>query len=247
MRSFLGEVAAMRHDQTTSASVEACGGASGGKLMTRRSFLVFGGVAALGLIVCRIGIVNANAETIPTEHYSLGEWVDLTGCYFNELSSEDMAGYSLRVVSAEAMNASEYIARYGVDSSALENVEVKNASIGPDADVVVLEYETRNDSNDEGGIALYYERLIPARKNVAYSYDEQLWLSAEPQMKSGFPGGFGLVKGTSFTTHVPFCYVSNPGYLEKYDRQLRMPVCADRDFELILCNAPTRKIVRVSL
>lgn len=237
----------MRRNQAEDAHAKACGNVLGGKPITRRSFLTFGGAAALGVIACRIGVVNANAETIPTEYYSLGEWVDLTGCFFNELSGEDMAGYSLRVVSAEAMNASEYLNRYAVDSEALEKAEVANVSIGSAADAVVLEYEVRNDSNENGGIALYYERLIPARKNVAYSYDEQLWLSAEPQMKSGFSGGFGLVEGTSFTTHVPFCYVSNPGYLEKYDRQLRMPIGADRDFELILCNAPTRKIVKVSL
>lgn len=237
----------MRRNQTEDARAKARGNAFGGKSITRRSFLALGGAAALGLIASRVGVVNANAETIPTEYYPLGEWADLTGCFFNELSGEDMAGYSLRIVSAEAMNASEYLARYSADPEVPENVEVKNTSIGPDADVVVLEYEVRNDSNENGGIALYNQRLIPARKNVAYSYDEQLWLSTEPQLKSGFSGGFGLVKGTSFVTHIPFCYVSNPGYLEKYDRQLRMPVGADRDFELILCNAPTRKIVRVVL
>ena len=237
----------MRYSQVAGGGAEACRGAFGGKPITRRSFLALGGVAVLGLIACRIEVVNANAETIPTEYYSLGEWVDLTGCFFNELSGEDMAGYSLRVVNAEAMNASEYLARYAVDTEALEKAEVANVSIGSAADVVVLGYEVRNDSNENGGIALYYERLIPARKNVAYSYDEQPWLSAEPQMKSGFSGGFGLAKGTSFATRVPFCYASNPGYLEKYDRQLRIPVGIDRDFELILCNAPTRKIVRVSL
>lgn len=237
----------MRRNRAAGIDSKACFNVPGGRPVTRRTLLGFGGTVALGLIACRIGIVNANAEEIPTEYYSLGEWVDLTGCFFNELSSEDMAGYSLRVANAEAMNASEYLDRYSVDSEVLEDVEVENTSIGPDADVVVLEYEVRNDSNENGGIALYNQRLIPARKNVAYSYDEQLWLSTEPQLKSGFSGGFGLVKGTSFVTHIPFCYVSNPGYLEKYDRQLRMPVGADRDFELILCNAPTRKIVRVSL
>lgn len=237
----------MRRNRATDIDSEACLNVPGGRPVARRTFLGFGGTVALGLIACRIGIVNTNVEEIPTEYYSLGEWVDLTGCFFNELSSEDMAGYSLRVVNAEAMNASEYLDRYIVDSEVLEDVEVENTSIGPDADVVVLEYEVRNDSNENGGIALYNQRLIPARKNVAYSYDEKLWLSTEPQLKSGFSGGFGLVKGTSFVTHIPFCYVSNPGYLEKYDRQLRMPVGADRDFELILCNAPTRKIVRVSL
>lgn len=237
----------MRRNRAADVDIEACEGISRGKPITRRTLLALGGAAALGLIACRIGVVNANAETIPTEYYSLGEWVDLTGCFFNELSSEDMAGYSLRVVSAEAMNASEYLDRYSVDPEVLEDVEVKNTSIGPDADVVVLECEVRNDSNEGGGIALYNQRLIPARKNVAYSYDEQLWLSSEPQLKSGFSGGFGLVEGTSFVTRVPFCYVSNPGYLEKYDRQLRMPVGDDCSFELVLCNAPKRKIVRVAL
>lgn len=237
----------MRRNRAADIDSKACFNVPGGRPVTRRTLLGFGGTVALGLIACRIGIVNANAEEIPTEYYSLGEWVDLTGCFFSELSSEDMTGYSLRVVNAETMNAIEYLDCYSVDSGVLEDVEVKNTSIGSDADVVVLEYEVRNDSNENGGIALYNQRLIPARKNVAYSYDEQLWLSTEPQLKSGFSGGFGLVKGTSFVTHIPFCYVSNPGYLEKYDRQLRMPVGADRDFELILCNAPTRKIVRVSL
>lgn len=237
----------MGHNQVAGGADEGCEGANKSKPITRRSFLALGGMVAFGLIACRIGIVNANAETIPTEYYPQGEWVDLTGCFFNELSGEDMSGYCLRVASAEAMNASEYLARYGVDSEISENVEVENVSIGPDADVVVLEYEVRNDSNEDGGIALYNQRLIPARKNVAYSYDEQLWLSAEPRLKSGFLGGFGLVKGTSFITHVPFCYVSNPGYLEKYDRQLRMPVGDDCSFELILCNAPMRKIVTISL
>lgn len=224
--------------------------------MTRRKAaagIVLALVAAC-LIGVRIWVVNAQAVTVPTAHYQMGEWIDLSGSYFFDLAGEDMEGYSLRINSAEALSYDEYVSRYAKEQPDPEaatrdrSQAVPTVSDDPDQKtIVVLEYEVKNEGNDAGGIGLYQESLIPVRKNDAYKMDRYLWLLAEPQMKDSNVGGIGLKKDTTYTTHVPFAATSHPGYFEKLDRKVLQLIGDDASFQLTLCNAPVRTVVDIEL
>lgn len=211
---------------------------------------------ALSLAVCLVGArivwVNAHGATIPTEHYGMGEWVDLSGGYFDDLHGENMQGYSVRITKAESLSYNEFVAQYAKEipdsldvSAGLDEGKVTTVSDNPDEKTIVsLTYEIKNEGNDAGGIALFRHNLVPSRKNVAYTFNRDLWTSVEPQMKDQI-GGFGLKKDSSYTTHVPFTFVSDPPYFQKFDYEILQPVAGDTSFELTLCNAPVRKIIDV--
>lgn len=209
------------------------------------------------LVVCllgvRIGWVNAHAETVPTEHYGMGEWVDLSGSYLYELQSEDMQGYSIRITHAEELSYNEFVARYAKGSvtpdqaSGDSDQKTVKASDNPDQKtIVLLECEVKNKGNDAGGINVSQYNLVPTRKNVAYTMDRDLWGLVEPQLKDT-RGGFGLKKDSSYTTDIPFTFVSAPPYFQKLNREIVQPVADDSSFEITLCNAPVRKIIDVQL
>lgn len=211
--------------------------------MTSRAKVI--SVAAMVVVLAvavRIGWVNAHAVTIPTEHYAMGEWVDLSGSYYDNLKQEDMAGYSMRVVDAQTVSYEEFLNQYAVDSPP----DDKDLSDDGGDTIILLTYEIKNDSNDGGGIALFRHELIPERKNASYRFDSDLWWLLQPQTKNQ-ASGVALKKGTSYTLQVPFAIVYDPSYLKTYDQAKRTAVGEDRTFELALCNAPVRKIIDVEL
>lgn len=209
----------------------------------RKMILIAACALAFIAVGARIAWVNAQAVVIPAEHYAMGEWVDLSGTYFNEAKSEPKDGYSMRVNSAEAMTIEEYVQRYGKGGEATGSYVAKETDREA---LVVLEYEVKNEGNDQGGIILFQHKLVPERKNGEYGYIDELWWLAEPQMKDA-PGQFSLKKDSTYTTSIPFAIQGKPDYLQKYDHQILLPVGDDSSFELALSNAPVKKIIDIEL
>lgn len=194
------------------------------------------------VLAARIAWVNINAERNSEEHYSMGEWVDLSGTYFENLEWENYDGYFLRVNNAEALSLNEYRSRYGNGEYADVEIEGMN---GDEKSILVVDYDIRNDGNSESGIALIDHSLIPESKNIDYALDYDLWKISEPASEDA-QGEVGILAGTEYVSHVPYTFVSNPPYFQKYDYEIRMPI-TDRKFELVVSNGPVRKIIDIGI
>lgn len=193
-------------------------------------------------LIARIAWVNINAEHFTEEHYSMGEWVDLSGTYFESPDWENYDGYYLRVNNAEILTLDEYRSKYGNGKYANSEIAGMN---GNEKNILVVDYDIRNDDNTEGGIAYLHHSLIPESKNIDYSIDNELWKISEPESEDAL-GTVGILPGTEYTSHVPYTFVSNPPYFQTYDYEIRMPV-TDRKFELIVSNGPVRKIIDIEV
>ena len=195
-------------------------------------------VAAYGM---RVWYVNAHPveAPIPVEHHVMGEWVNLDGTYlFADYQSPE--GYSVRVSKAELLTPNEFIDLYGAEGS-----QHLDSDEGDVKSVVSLEVEIEHVGDGEVGIVLFEQRLIPERKNVAYRYDDELWWMVEPSLKDN-PGMFSLLPDTTYVTHIPFTYTTNPDLMESYDKSPRMEI-ADTSFEYLLSNEPVKTVVDIEL
>lgn len=225
----------------STAAKAAPGSQPGRKPLLKRLALIALVLAAIAVPV-RIAWVNAHAVVVPTEYYDLGEWVDLTGCYFDDARSENMEGYRIRAVQAEAISFGEFKERFDTEDldpgTAFHNDEEKA--------IVLAEFEVENTADEEGGLVLFRYNLVPERRNVAYRFDTNLWDCINPLTRN-MPSAIGVAPYTTADLALPFSYTSDPSYLEAFDREYRMPVGDDDLFEMVLCNAPVRKVLRIPL
>ncbi|MDR0514820.1 MAG: DUF5028 domain-containing protein [Coriobacteriaceae bacterium] len=205
--------------------------------MSRRKLAILAmSVLAAVLIGARIYQVNAEAQPIVAQHYSMGEWVELKGSFLNT-SSESTDGYSVKVKSARLVSYNEYIAEFGLDKSkAMEGFDKKS--------LINIEWEIRNIGNADGGVLVFECKLIPSRKNMYYIPSLSLWQESE-RFVGEYSFGVSIATDSTYTTNIPYkVNILDPvNYTEFIN-----PISADdTSFELIVCNAPVRKVIDVTL
>ena len=209
-----------------------------------RAFSILALVAAIAIGV-RIWSVNQNQLSIPVEHYAMGEWVELNGAFLYD-SQEATQGYSVRITSAEVISSDEYLDRYAPDA------DRSQITIGP-GDVLVLGYDVRNVGNSTGYIDLVMQMVVGSAKNTFYKVDDELWSAAEPPLKDA--PVLILVPDSEYSTHGVVSLTADPDYLEKFDTGTQTYDTStssradirETSFELILTNAPVRKVVDITL
>lgn len=208
-------------------------------MSTRIKVILSIGISLLIIAYCvLVWSVNEKdeASTIPIEHFAMNEWVDLSGSF---LHSEDQTpnGYSIRITNAELLTPSEYIKNYGAKEEATNSEEGQT--------VVCLEYEISHEGDGEVGLVLFEQKLIAASKDLALSYDSELWWKAEPTMKN-MPGTFSLLPDTTFVTHIPFTYTTNPDAFQSYANSPRVEI-SNGSYELLLSYLPVKKVVDIKI
>lgn len=188
-------------------------------------------IMALILIGVRVHLVNEGSLQMETEHYEMGEWVNLDGTILSSRSSENPNGYSLRINSAQIVSYNEYIEEFGLNKTAVKTgLDEKS--------VVVLELEVRNVGNDKGGIPLLPMLLTPDRKNTFYIWNDKLWAENEPNSNDSLY--LAIKRDSEYATHIPFT-------MNNFDDQLtafKAPI-TDSRFTLCVANAPVRKVIDV--
>ncbi len=238
---------------------------------TRALLTVAACTFAVALIGWRIWAINQNQLSIPEEHYTMGEWVDLDGAFLYD-NQENTKGYSLRITGAELMTAPEYIDRFGKDDDAshssteavdaASNVsasETTTAEVGPtstarglsasgeyddDESVLVLHYDVKNQGNDSGYIDMVTQWVMSDKKNRFYRCDYDLWQTAEPVM--GETPVMKLVKDSEHSTAVPFSNTQSRSLFANVNEEKRLRV-TDENVHLVVSNAPVRKIIDIEL
>ncbi|MBY4797894.1 DUF5028 domain-containing protein [Collinsella sp. AGMB00827] len=186
-------------------------------------------------IAFRIWVVNQNQLSIPAEHYGMREWVELDGAFLFDYQ-EQTDGYAIKVTNASVMTAEEYVRAYAGESDVVPQ--------DPTGDVIVLDLSIRNQGNSEGFIDILSQWLLGQRKDRTYQYDYDLWELAEPSMRD--ESGFKLVENSVYETHVPFVNATAPRYLESVSAWRRKPA-DDAYVDLVISNAPVRKMIRIPL
>lgn len=238
---------------------------------TRALITVAACALAAALIGWRIWAINQNQLSIPEEHYTMGEWVDLDGAFLYD-NQENTKGYSLRITGAELMTAPEYIDRFGKDddagSSSTEAVdaasnvsanETTTAEVGPastarglsasgeyddDESVLVLHYDVKNQGNDAGYIDMVTQWVMSDKKNRFYRCDYDLWQTAEPVM--GETPVMKLTMDSEHSTAVPFSNTQSRSLFANVNEEKRLRV-TDESVHLVVSNAPVRKIIDIEL
>lgn len=238
---------------------------------TRALLTVASCALAAALIGWRIWAINQNQLSIPEEHYTMGEWVDLDGAFLYD-NQENTKGYSLRITGAELMTAPEYIDRYGksddAGSSPAEAVdtagnasanETTTAEVQPastarglsasgeyddDESVLVLHYDVKNQGSDSGYIDMVTQWIMSDKKNRFYRCDYDLWQTAEPVM--GETPVMKLVKDSEHSTAVPFSNTQSRSLFANVNEEKRLQV-TDESVHLVVSNAPVRKIIDIEL
>lgn len=237
------------------------------RLSTRALLTVAACALAAALIGWRIWAINQNHLTIPEEHYSVGEWVDLDGAFLYD-NQENTKGYSLRISGAELMTAPEYIDRFGksddADPSSTEAVDTAgNASTSgaedtavaertfntsgefdDDKSVLVLHYDVKNQGNDSGYIDMVTQWVLSDKKNRFYRCDYDLWQTAESVM--GDMPVMKLVKDSEYSTAVPFSNTQSRSLFANVNEEKRLEV-TDESVHLVVSNAPVRKVIDIEL
>lgn len=204
--------------------------------MVRKRIVVIAAVvvilAAAALIGLRVYQVNAGALRIPTEHYQMGEWIDLSDTILDSKTSE-FPGYSIKVDGAKVVSYNEYIEKHGIDKQKVEpGLDEKS--------VIDLEVEVKNVDNDKGGIPLMSLLLIPDRKNGYYIWNDDLWVQSEPNSKDMM--FLALKPNSEYTTHLPYTRNIFDGAKGAFEKPID-----DTHFSLVVANVPTRKVIDVVL
>ncbi len=200
----------------------------------KRFLLAALAVAVACAVGARIYVVNATAVTFPEEHYPMNQWVDLNGAFLHKIS-ESTQGYSIKVKSARLMSYNDYIREFGLDKTKVKEGFDTNS-------VLNLEVEMKNEGNDNGSFFIFAASLIPERKDNYLIFNRFLWQESEPDQDSSALAT-GLLKDTSYTTNIPYeINLGNPGD----NQEVQSPI-TDTSFELIVSNAPVRKIIDIDL
>lgn len=190
-------------------------------------------VVAVLLIAFRVYSVNSKVIKITTEHYQMGEWVDLGGTILSNRESENPEGYSVRVNSVDVISYDDYIQKHGLNKEkAVANLDEKS--------VIDLELEIRNIGNDAGALPLMNMILIPARNNTYFIWNDKLWAENEPNSKDSIV--LATRKDSEYVTHIP--YTRN--IFDDDFTAFKKPI-DDKEFSLVLSNMPTRKVIDIKV
>lgn len=262
----------MRTVHSASNSSQKCPGNNRTRRPSTRALLTVAACAlSAALIGWRIWAINQNQLSIPEEHYTMGEWVDLDGAFLYDYQ-ENTKGYSLRITGAELMTAPEYIDRFGKDDDAgssptkavgtagnISASETTTAEVGPastarglsasgeyddDESVLVLHYDVKNQGNDAGYIDMVTQWVMSDKKNRFYRCDYDLWQIAEPVM--GEMPVMKLVKDSEYSTAIPFSNTQSRSLFANANEEKRLQI-TDESVHLVVSNAPVRKIIDIEL
>ena len=152
----------------------------------------------IGLLVLgwalRVCSVNSDLNLPEKIVYPFGETVPIEKDYF-DYESEDMDGYSVRVLGSELMTAEEFLARY--------NASNRLSELGGSSDYVyAVEVSVTNSYNPytgEKGISLLLYNLVG--KNYILTIDGICFDASNPHM----PGpSFSLQQNACITIVLPF-------------------------------------------
>lgn len=209
-------------------SIAACG-----KILITLACTLF-----IVLIGARVAHVNANALSYPTVHHKMGEWVELDGAFIYERTSENTAGYAVRVSNAELLSYNEYIELYGEDPDKL----MPNDQRRDIKSILCLALELRN-HNSDGAFFIGEAKLIPEADIKALRLDRELWMESNKNIDPAIM--FLMVyPETEFTLHVPYL----PNTVAYSDRENRYAVgMPGKNFSLIVSTAPVRHIIDITL
>lgn len=183
------------------------------------------GLAGIGF---RIWYVNATAFTPESQTFAQGDWVELDGA-FQDASTENTDGYSVRVVSAKYVPYEEFVARYG------ETIEYLQEEMRPQH-VVDVEIEVKNTDNTEGFINMssYYLQT----ETDSYIPNPDLWNLANPSCDGRL--GFQLLPDSQMTFHIP--------YKPLLARERKEPdYLLGSSFQLVVSQIPVKKMIPLTL
>lgn len=197
--------------------------------MKKKIWMIFI-VLTLISIGIRIYFVNQRADKPRYEYYSLGEWLEYDGSYMLS-ANENTKGYSVRVLEASLMTYKEYMEKYNFPLDTLvKNYEhvISEGNIDDiyNINVIDVKLEFKNDSSEEGYIALSETKIFAENDNISYKISEPLLDLQEPSLAGGMGYFFSLLpNGESVILNVPYILpVYSSGYIgqetEKFPKNL---------------------------
>lgn len=173
----------------------------------------------------RIWYVNATAPGFPVETYGTNQWVELDGCFFENIT-ESTDGYAVRVLQAEFLSFDDYLDKYQLSASLYKE------NPNPPASIIDVELEYRNDDSD-GYFSLLDFTLKAPGDSTAHRVENTLVRLAVPALKDSQFLDFSIRPGTTHTVSFPFYLPA--GYEESGRRPLYLTVS----------NAPIEKRIEV--
>lgn len=197
--------------------------------MKKRKKLAAGFIIAFVLCVCigvRIYAVNQTVEDVPVKIYELGEKVPFENDVFY---SDNMKGYSLKVLSAEVKTTEEFLKDYGASAE-----DIPDSQYSPK--VYDLYVEISNEDNTETGIFLWDLQL---QSNAAYGSFNDVYYRVANADKGYEDTAVAVRPGTSVSLHLVFGMPSQTFTDKAYEN------IEDLDMKLVLSLYPTKKMVRL--
>ena len=212
------------------------GGAGGARrILSRRRLIVGGvGIAAAAAFAARVWWINVNAFDYPERRYGMGDWVDLDGAFMVYSAWEDTRGYSLCVQDAQVMSRAEYIERYALDPSGVEETAYDNVP-----SVLCVTLAMRNQGNPAGGIDLSDMTLVPEGQIRAMRYQAGLWATSNENVSEDMYS-FSLFEDSEYTAQVPYILYGESD--EDFQHKIRA-----RRFSFTVSNAPVRNVIDIEL
>lgn len=202
-------------------------------------------VLALMCIGIRIYFVNQRAAQPNYEYYTLGEWLEYDESYMLS-ANENTKGYSVRVLEASLMSYKEYMEKYNFPLDTLvKNYE--HVVLEEDIDdiynlsIIDVKFEFKNDSSEDGYIALSETKIFAEGDNISYKISEPLLDLQEPSLAGGMGYFFSLLpNGESIILNVPYILpVYSSGYIGQETGKSPK--------SLILTQAPIYKCIEIPL
>lgn len=172
----------------------------------------------------RIWSVNANVETVPTQMYSMNEWVALEGA-FQDIADENTEGYFVRVKSVQLKTYENLVKEYGADVDYIEK------DFRPE-EVLDIEFEFKNENNTDGHIVLFL--YFAEGESFALNLNSDLWNLTVPQGDGQL--GFALDENTNYSFHAPYVTPS----LVNLD-------LAGQKLQVIVSRIPVKKVIEITV
>ena len=204
---------------------------------------------ALGCVALagRIWWVNENAPAnLPIVHHALGEPVELKGAFMATRDSELTDGYTVCIQDARLCSYNEFVLAYATDGrTPIEGFDTPSI-----VDTTWL-IELDESHERKGGLMIHEMILVPARKNIYYAQNDQLFVATQENLRKG--GGRGVQiaihPGTTYEIHAPYTLPGGQQVLveDRYYPKYFAESIPDRSFELRLSNSPVCHLVDIDL
>lgn len=186
-------------------------------------------VITLALWGVRVYDLNLSATNIPVEIHKESETVSLDRA-FQEDSTENTEGCSVRVINAEFSTYSEYISKYVGNT---DDVDTSNETPN---DLAVLELEFSNQGTHCAHINIYYFFL----KSDYYILkpNQELWKLAQPGMESYL--NIEIRPNCTFRTIIPY---SQTSFAESFGKTAK----ETSQYNLVVSRYPIQHEIEISI